>query len=187
MSFPFSCSPACRFGPTFLDCKSRPGWQAASRRMVFRCGCERSRGAGGFNIDLPLEPAFRPWQVPFQKTRPDCNRGRSERGEPAKSRSSERAARLVASRCRANWGPICTNFWMGRCGTTCVFIEKRETSGQGEGPHNCRAAGKQACLDTAISPHWLRHALASHALDHDAPSPWYGPPSVTARWATTSA
>ena len=28
ISFPSSCSPACRFGPSFLGCKSRPGCQA---------------------------------------------------------------------------------------------------------------------------------------------------------------
>jgi hypothetical protein len=32
-----------------------------------------------------------------------------------------------------------------------------------------RNAAKQAGLDSPISPHWLRHAHASHALDHGAP------------------
>jgi len=31
------------------------------------------------------------------------------------------------------------------------------------------AAAKRAGLDTAVSPHWLRHAHASHALDWGAP------------------
>ncbi|HYW48246.1 MAG TPA: tyrosine-type recombinase/integrase [Bryobacteraceae bacterium] len=32
-----------------------------------------------------------------------------------------------------------------------------------------RQAAKQAGVDVGISPHWLRHAHASHALDHGAP------------------
>ena len=32
-----------------------------------------------------------------------------------------------------------------------------------------RAAAKRAGIDKAISPHWVRHAHASHALDHGAP------------------
>jgi hypothetical protein len=32
-----------------------------------------------------------------------------------------------------------------------------------------RTAAEQAGLDAPISPHWLRHAHASHALDHGAP------------------
>lgn len=32
-----------------------------------------------------------------------------------------------------------------------------------------RAAARRAGLDQAVSPHWLRHAHASHALDHGAP------------------
>src|SRR5262249_29137252 len=32
-----------------------------------------------------------------------------------------------------------------------------------------RAASRRAGLDAAVSPHWLRHAHASHALDRGAP------------------
>lgn len=32
-----------------------------------------------------------------------------------------------------------------------------------------RAAARRAGIDEAVSPHWLRHAHASHALDHGAP------------------
>jgi hypothetical protein len=93
----------------------------------------------------------------------------------------------LGSRCRPNYVPICTNFGIGWCGTSCVFIEKRETSGREESPHNYRAAGKQAFLDTDISPHWLRHAHASHALDHGAPIPLgAGHPSVRSLATTTS-
>ena len=32
-----------------------------------------------------------------------------------------------------------------------------------------RAAAKRAGIDTNVSPHWLRHAHASHALDRGCP------------------
>ena len=32
-----------------------------------------------------------------------------------------------------------------------------------------RAAGKRAGIEAPVSPHWLRHAHASHALDRGAP------------------
>ena len=32
-----------------------------------------------------------------------------------------------------------------------------------------RAAAKRAGIDLPVSPHWFRHAHASHALDHGAP------------------
>ena len=32
-----------------------------------------------------------------------------------------------------------------------------------------RKAAQRAGLELAVSPHWLRHAHASHALDHGAP------------------
>ena len=32
-----------------------------------------------------------------------------------------------------------------------------------------RQAAKQAGVTGTVSPHWLRHAHASHALDHGAP------------------
>src|ERR1035441_2576678 len=32
-----------------------------------------------------------------------------------------------------------------------------------------RQAAEGAGVDAAVSPHWLRHAHASHALDHGAP------------------
>jgi site-specific recombinase XerD len=32
-----------------------------------------------------------------------------------------------------------------------------------------REAARRAGIDAPVSPHWLRHAHASHALDHGAP------------------
>ena len=32
-----------------------------------------------------------------------------------------------------------------------------------------RRAAERAAVDARVSPHWLRHAHASHALDHGAP------------------
>jgi site-specific recombinase XerD len=32
-----------------------------------------------------------------------------------------------------------------------------------------KQAGKRAGLEASVSPHWLRHAHASHALDRGAP------------------
>jgi integrase/recombinase XerD len=44
-----------------------------------------------------------------------------------------------------------------------------------------RAAAVRAGLDAPVSPHWLRHAHASHALDRGAPSTWSPRPSGTPR------
>jgi integrase/recombinase XerD len=45
-----------------------------------------------------------------------------------------------------------------------------------------RRAAENAGVEGSVSPHWLRHAHASHALDHGHPSIWSRPRSATALW-----
>jgi integrase/recombinase XerD len=54
-----------------------------------------------------------------------------------------------------------------------VFLSRKKTSGLGLRPlavlRIVRKAATRAGIDLAVSPHWLRHAHASHALDRGAP------------------
>lgn len=49
-----------------------------------------------------------------------------------------------------------------------------------------RRAAKRAWVADAVSPHWLRHAHASHALDHGAPIHLVQATLGHSSWATTS-
>lgn len=54
-----------------------------------------------------------------------------------------------------------------------VFLSRKKTSGRGLRPlavlRIVRKAAARAGIEVAVSPHWLRHAHASHALDRGAP------------------
>jgi integrase/recombinase XerD len=54
-----------------------------------------------------------------------------------------------------------------------IFLSRKKTSGLGLRPlavlRIVRKAAERAGIELAVSPHWLRHAHASHALDRGAP------------------
>lgn len=81
----------------------------------------------------------------------------------------------------ASAGPL-----VGASGRSC-----RSSPGTPRSEPGCvRAAARRAGIEGDVSPHWLRHAHASHALDRGAPIPWcrrrWGMP-ISGRPASTPA
>ena len=94
--------------------------------------------------------------VPARRCRPDHG-VRKER--PHSLHRIARAAVVGIDRLRGQCG----------CRGPGVSVTERQAPGPWARPVIVRRAAKRAGVAEAISPHWLRHAHASHALDHGAP------------------
>src|SRR5579862_407422 len=89
---------------------------------------------------------------------------------PVRSPCSARTDEPGLSRCQRACGPIwsaCAAMLLPR--TWWLLREGGKHLDHGRVCVIVRRAAEQAGIAAKVSPHWLRHAHASHALDHGAP------------------
>lgn len=88
---------------------------------------------------------------------------------PARLLSSARTDGPGPSRCPPLFGRTDRSAGSGKSGRPRFPIPERKSAGSGPRPPDRAQGRSEGRHSRAVSPHWLRHAHASHALDRGAP------------------